>query len=178
MSIKKACCRVFFSPECERIWERQEETEQTRGSKVKRSWLWKSCSVFVGGDCGQNRGIVFTIYREGAADGKLPEMHRMTLMCRGPSEERYPWNKTCCALWMCEAALGPISMALEGSIVMRWIWACQSSPFICWSVEPPGHTVQYRVRPVLWSMEFPHIWETRALKTPTLGILVDRKSVV
>lgn len=54
-------------------------------------WRWQ---------CGQRCGVVFAVYREGAADGNLPEMHRMTLMCRGQVRRDIPEIR-CAALCEC-----------------------------------------------------------------------------
>lgn len=97
--------------------------------------------------------VVFTVYKEGAADGKLLEM---LMMCRGPGEEGYPWNNTCCALWMHEAALVSFQWPLKAAC--NAINLGPSSPFICWSLEPPGHMFSSLLRPLLWGMDFPHIW--------------------
>ena len=113
---------VFFLPwmwenmkKASRDWTNQKEQSQEELVLEESLCFWRRWQ------CGQRCVVVVTVSREGAADGKLPEMHRMTLTCRGPIEEGYPWNKTCCALWMW-AALGLLSVALEDGIVMQWIW--------------------------------------------------------
>lgn len=150
-------------PERGEIWERQVEIEETKECKARWRWWWQ---------CIQRCGGGLNVDREEAADEKFLGIHGMAWMLRGQSKEGDSWNKICCALWMCEAALCPISKALEGIIVMQWIQVPQSSPFICcWSAACPRRTVQCCARPVLRSVEFTYIWRTRALKTPSVRIL-------
>lgn len=138
-----------------RDWRNQRGQSQLE-TVLEESWcFWRWWQCF------QRCGRGLSVYRAEAADGQLPEMHRMAGIFRGQSREGDSWNKMCCAPWTCEAALCPFQWSgLEGIIVMQWIQVPQSSSFICcWSAVSLCRTVQYCARPVPWSVEFPHIWE-------------------
>ena len=73
------------------MWENMgKASRETEKNRVKPSRAgFGRVQVFLTDDK-QTSGGTFTICREGAADGKLPEMHRMALIFREPSEEGCP----------------------------------------------------------------------------------------